>query len=67
LQDFESDPISITYSKNGEDLGVCFEIEAATLEEKALFPHVLSKNCEFEVNFGQKVNILQYNTICGDW
>jgi len=52
--DFESDPISITYSKNGEDLGVCFEIEAATLEEKALFPHVLSKNCEFEVNFGQK-------------
>ena len=55
VQDFEGEQITISFSKNGEDQGVCFEIEASTLEGKALFPHVLSKNCEFEVNFGQQV------------
>ena len=48
------EPHTISYSKNGNDLGTCFEIEKGSLEGKALFPHVLSKNCELEINFGQK-------------
>ena len=52
----DAEPITISYSKNGNDLGVCFEIERAELGEQALFPHVLSKNSEFEVNFGQMVS-----------
>jgi len=51
--DFESDPKTISYSKNGEDLGMCFD-DLSTLEDRALFPHVLTKNTEFEVNFGQR-------------
>ena len=53
--DLESEACSISYTKNGADQGVCFEIEKAELEGKALFPHVLTKNCEFAVNFGQMV------------
>ena len=53
--DLESEACSISYTKNGADQGVCFEIEKSELEGKALFPHVLTKNCEFAVNFGQMV------------
>lgn len=53
----DSDPVTMSYSKNGEDLGVCFEVEKEKLEDKALFPHLLTKNTEFECNFGQRVNI----------
>jgi len=52
--DFESEPVIISFSKNGEDLGTCFEIPVADLEGKALYPHILTKNTEFEVNFGEK-------------
>ena len=55
-QDFEGDQVIISYSKNGEDLGTCFEIAADTLEGRALFPHILTKNCSFECNFGQLVS-----------
>ena len=54
--DLDAEPASISYTKNGADLGTCFEINKADLEGKALFPHILSKNCEFEVNFGQMVS-----------
>ena len=47
----------MSYCKNGTDLGMCFELEASELGEVALFPHVLTKNCEFDVNFGQRVSI----------
>ena len=50
----EVEPHTISYSKNGNDLGTCFEVEKGSLQEQALFPHVLSKNCELEINFGQK-------------
>ena len=43
----------MSYHKNGKDLGKCFEVESSDLAEEALFPHVLTKNCEFTVNFGQ--------------
>lgn len=53
--DFENDgPVQIGYMKNGNDLGICFEIDRAELGDHALFPHVLTKNCEFESNFGQQ-------------
>uniref|UniRef100_A0A0B7A2V0 SAP domain-containing protein n=2 Tax=Arion vulgaris TaxID=1028688 RepID=A0A0B7A2V0_9EUPU len=50
--DLESDPIVISYAKNGEDLGTCFEIEKEKLGDQAVFPHLMTKNTEFEVNFG---------------
>ena len=56
-QDFESEPVQISYTKNGTDLGKAFEIEVSTLKEGALFPHILTKNCEFECNFGEKVRM----------
>lgn len=56
LQEFENNSIIISYAKNGEDLGKCFEVEKEKLGDKALFPHVLTKNTEFEVNFGAKVS-----------
>ena len=49
--------MTISYTKNGTDLGTCFEIEKSDLEDKALFPHILTKNTEFTVNFGQMVRI----------
>lgn len=57
LKDWESDPPTISYSKNGEDLGVCFEIDREEIGEAPLFAHILTKNTEFECNFGQNVCI----------
>ncbi|CAN7995448.1 unnamed protein product, partial [Ixodes hexagonus] len=54
LADMDSDPVRLSFAKNGNDLGVAFEVPKATLAGQPLFPHVLSKNCSFEVNFGQK-------------
>nr|XP_054758638.1 heterogeneous nuclear ribonucleoprotein U-like protein 1 isoform X1 [Lytechinus pictus] len=51
--DFEGEKPTISYTKNGNDLGVAFTIEE-DLEGKALFPHVMVKNISVELNFGQK-------------
>ena len=50
----ESDPKTISFSKNGEDLEIAFEL-TEDLEGKALHPHILIKNAEFSVNFGSQV------------
>ena len=55
LQDLDSEEGSMSFSKNGEDLGKCFDVDKSALGGKALFPHVLTKNTSFEVNFGSKV------------
>jgi heterogeneous nuclear ribonucleoprotein U-like protein 1 len=34
--------------------GVAFTLPREELNGRALFPHILTKNCRFEVNFGQK-------------
>jgi len=47
----------VSYAKNGEDLGTCFEIKVEDLAGQPLFPHVLTKNCSFECNFGQMVRL----------
>jgi hypothetical protein len=67
-KDFDSDPenLLISYSKNGLDLGVAFTVSKRAVSEhvnsyggKAIFyPHVLSKNFVFEMNFGQRVSLI---------
>lgn len=58
----ESDPKTISFSKNGEDLGVAFEL-TEDLEGKALHPNILIKNAEFSVNFGSQVRISSIRSI----
>lgn len=51
--DLQSDPCTVEYTLNGESLGVAFEVAQEELGESALFPHIISKNVAFKVNFGQ--------------
>lgn len=53
--DMESRPATISYTVNGKDQGVAFEVKHSTLGERPLFPHVLTKNCSFHVNFGDRL------------
>ncbi|KAH9508332.1 hypothetical protein Btru_050855 [Bulinus truncatus] len=50
---FETDPVEISYFRNGEPLG---HSSMVTLPSKnsALFPHISLKNCKVRVNFGQR-------------
>jgi len=50
----DKDKIELSYSINGTTHGVAFSIAKEELNNRALFPHILSKNCKFEVNFGDK-------------
>lgn len=47
----------LSYAKNGDDLGICFQVEKSKLEGNAMFPHILTKNTSFEINFGAQVRI----------
>lgn len=52
--DISDDIVTIRFAVNGE-LQPAIEIPKSELPENfALFPHVLSRNYEFEVNFGEK-------------
>ena len=51
--DFEGEEVSLTFTKNGKDQGDAFQIPKAELGTDALFPHIMSRNVMFEVNFGQ--------------
>ncbi|XP_014213094.1 heterogeneous nuclear ribonucleoprotein U-like protein 1 [Copidosoma floridanum] len=54
--DFETHEgtVILTFTVNGETQGPAFNIVKEELDGKALFPHVLSKNCSFTVNLGQE-------------
>uniref|UniRef100_A0A8D2L9U6 Heterogeneous nuclear ribonucleoprotein U like 1 n=1 Tax=Varanus komodoensis TaxID=61221 RepID=A0A8D2L9U6_VARKO len=55
LVDFEcGDDIELSFMKNGKWLGVAYRLRKDILGGKALFPHVLVKNCAIEFNFGQR-------------
>ncbi|CAK8676977.1 unnamed protein product [Clavelina lepadiformis] len=43
--------VDISYSVNGRCCGSAFKVRWIT--DEALFPHVLTKNCELDINFGQ--------------
>ncbi|GBP96284.1 Heterogeneous nuclear ribonucleoprotein U-like protein 1 [Eumeta japonica] len=57
--DLESNPCKILYTVNGEEQGVAFEFSKSELEGRTLFPHMLTKNICYRVNFGNdKYNML---------
>ncbi|XP_075169611.1 uncharacterized protein LOC142241712 isoform X2 [Haematobia irritans] len=57
--DLESSPCTIKYTLNGEDLGIAFEFNKSILgDEMALFPHILTKGYEYQVNFADNDNLL---------
>ncbi|KAI9565446.1 hypothetical protein GHT06_009238 [Daphnia sinensis] len=50
----EKETVEISFCVNGASQGVAFTLTKEELNGRALFPHILTKNCRFEVNFGQK-------------
>lgn len=50
--DLEAEPIVMSFTVNGEHQGIAYEIHHADLGDQALFPHVVTKNASFKVNFG---------------
>ena len=51
--DMTGETILIGYTLNGNDLGPAFRVPRSTLGGQALFPHIMTKNQDFLVNFGQ--------------
>jgi len=47
-----NEEVSMTFSKNGEDQGDAYQIPVAEWNKKPLFPHFLTRNVKFQVNFG---------------
>jgi heterogeneous nuclear ribonucleoprotein U len=65
IKDFESNSneLIVSFSKNGVDMGVAYTIKKNDLVKdkngkSVFYPHILSKNIVFEVNFGQRVSLL---------
>lgn len=59
----DSSPCNIQFTLNGENLGVAFEFEKSEVLGEgencaALFPHVITKGYEFQVNFADNENLL---------
>ncbi|KAK7160070.1 hypothetical protein R3I93_007887 [Phoxinus phoxinus] len=53
--DFDShEKVKMAFSKNGKWLDVAFHISKEELAGRALYPHILVKNCAVQFNFGQQ-------------
>lgn len=50
--DIAARSITISFFVNGESKGEAFTLNKTELQNKALFPHVSTRNLKFEVNFG---------------
>ncbi|XP_051169431.1 heterogeneous nuclear ribonucleoprotein U-like protein 2 isoform X2 [Leptopilina boulardi] len=50
----KDDNVEILYTVNGNSSGPAFIIPKTELGDKALYPHILTKNCTFVCNFGQE-------------
>ncbi len=46
----ETGEATLSFHKNGRSLGAAFQLNSSTLGGRALFPHVLCKNCSVSVN-----------------
>lgn len=56
--DLTDEKCTVQFTINGKDQGIAFEFEKSSLNGDALFPHIVTKNIEFKVNFGQLENSL---------
>ncbi|XP_064092986.1 tigger transposable element-derived protein 1-like isoform X2 [Macrobrachium nipponense] len=45
----DSNPVTMSFSVNGRNFGKCYEVSHRSLQGKALFPHILTKNCTFKI------------------
>ncbi|KAK9959128.1 hypothetical protein ABG768_011208 [Culter alburnus] len=53
--DFDShEQVEMAFSKNGKWLDVAFHVSKEELAGRALYPHILVKNCAVQFNFGQR-------------
>ncbi|KAF4531870.1 hypothetical protein B566_EDAN000899 [Ephemera danica] len=52
--DMSTPVVRMSFAVNGKDFGVAFEVPIEKLENKPLFPHVITKNCKFCCNFGSE-------------
>ena len=48
-----SEMVEITFTVNGKSVPAAFQVEKTKLNGRALYPHIISKNCRFQVNFGR--------------
>lgn len=54
-----NEEVSMTFSKNGEDQGDAYQIPVAEWNKKPLFPHILTRNVKFQVNFGVEKEVAE--------
>jgi heterogeneous nuclear ribonucleoprotein U-like protein 1 len=51
--DMNTDQAIMRFAVNGVDQGIAYRVPKSELAGQALFPHVLTKNQDYTINFGQ--------------